>query len=529
MVFDNLIIGSGPTGLTVAHQLLQKGKIVHLIDVGNTIEDSNKDLGNEFLKDRDFYKFLRTLDKNKKIQGAYNNPNLKYPFGSDFVFRNNNYEKIITNKADYISSNALGGLSNIWATMVSPFKDEDISDWPISMNRFYKYLSDVEDIMPISSSRDNLDNFYNIKIGEEHGYKISNAGKVFYNKCEEKKNLLNDKGIYFGRAKSAISSKYSINGKGCQSYGLCHFGCPNNNMFNSKYLLEDLLSNKNFHYHTGLFAEKIFQDKNSNTGKIECRNVKNNEICSFYFNKIFLSLGPIGTAMLILRSSLIEQDHVRFKESQRFYIPTLLKSISLKRYQVNKNTLSEISITILNELISNFSAHLQVYSFSEIMLRPLKDFLGNLIYRTPYFLPFIFNNIYIILGYLHSKDSNQMKLKITKNKRGEYEYMLSEIYIKDTKEIVEQFIDLLKKEMNFIYINKKFINNGITGSSYHYGGSFPMSLDEKIQCGSSINGNLNQYKNIFITDQSVLPDMPGSPTTFNAMVNASRIINEMHE
>ena len=114
MIIENLIIGSGPTGLTVANELLNKGKTVHLIDIGNVIEESNKNLGYEFLKDKNFYKFIKTLDKNKIIKGKYNNPNLKYPFGSDFVFRNNNYEKIFTSKSDYITSNAIGGLSNIW-------------------------------------------------------------------------------------------------------------------------------------------------------------------------------------------------------------------------------------------------------------------------------------------------------------------------------------------------------------------------------------------------------------------------------
>ena len=89
------------------------------------------------------------LDKNKIIKNNYNNPNLKYPFGSDFVFRKNKYEKISTNTVDYIISNAQGGLSNIWATMVSPFKKEDINDWPISIDSYYKYLSSIEDIMPI--------------------------------------------------------------------------------------------------------------------------------------------------------------------------------------------------------------------------------------------------------------------------------------------------------------------------------------------------------------------------------------------
>ena len=190
MVFENLIIGSGPTGLTVASQLLKKGKTVHLIDIGNKIEDSNKNLGNDFLNNKNIYKFLNLLDKNKIIKNNYNNPNLKYPFGSDFVFRKNKYEKISTNTVDYIISNAQGGLSNIWATMVSPFKKEDINDWPISIDSYYKYLSSIEDIMPISSSSDNLDEFYKIKkIGEEHDFPISKTGKIFINKCNEEKMI----------------------------------------------------------------------------------------------------------------------------------------------------------------------------------------------------------------------------------------------------------------------------------------------------------------------------------------------------
>ena len=65
MIIENLIIGSGPTGLTVANELLNKGKTVHLIDIGNVIEESNKNLGYEFLKDKNFYKFIKPLIKIK--------------------------------------------------------------------------------------------------------------------------------------------------------------------------------------------------------------------------------------------------------------------------------------------------------------------------------------------------------------------------------------------------------------------------------------------------------------------------------
>ena len=44
--------------------------------------------------------------------------------------------------------------------------------------------------MPISSSSDNLDKFYNVKIGKEHDFKLSHAGNIFSRNVKKKKNHL---------------------------------------------------------------------------------------------------------------------------------------------------------------------------------------------------------------------------------------------------------------------------------------------------------------------------------------------------
>ena len=96
-------------------------------------------------------KLEKALDTTAKIYYKYENPNLKFPFGSDYVFRKNIYEKIQKHNVDYITSNAVGGLSNIWATLVSPFYRQDISDWDIQYDEYYKYLKNVEEIMMVAS------------------------------------------------------------------------------------------------------------------------------------------------------------------------------------------------------------------------------------------------------------------------------------------------------------------------------------------------------------------------------------------
>jgi len=298
-------------------------------------------------------------------------------------------------------------------------------------------------------------------------------------------------------------------------------------MFSSKYVLNDLIKDKNFQYINHHFAYKIFQDKNSNNGELMCININNQSKVKFQYNKIFISCGPISSAMLILRSKLIDKKEILLKESQRFYIPIFLKNKPSFNYEINKNTLPEIFFEIYNNAISNQSIHLQLYSFSEIMLKPFEKIMGNYANSLPKILPFVFNNIFVLLGYMHSKDSNSLNIKYEGTFEDISNYTLSPLNSIDTKKIVIDLLNLLRKELNFFIINSTFLNNSKTGSSYHYGGSFPMTNKTNIENSTNLKGKLNNYENIYITDQSVLPEMPGAPTTFNAMINAARIANDM--
>ena len=52
MYFKNLIIGSGPTGVVAASEILKKNKEVSILDVGFTLEEENLSIKNNFLKNK---------------------------------------------------------------------------------------------------------------------------------------------------------------------------------------------------------------------------------------------------------------------------------------------------------------------------------------------------------------------------------------------------------------------------------------------------------------------------------------------
>ena len=97
MIYDNIIIGSGPTAATAANKLLKLNKKVTIIDIGNNIEKKNLKIKNDYLKTKNKKQFLKSIKKNK-ILNKYKNPHLKFPFGSEFVFKKNNHKILLDQK-----------------------------------------------------------------------------------------------------------------------------------------------------------------------------------------------------------------------------------------------------------------------------------------------------------------------------------------------------------------------------------------------------------------------------------------------
>jgi len=529
MNFDNIVIGSGPTGAVLVNQLLKYNKKVALIDIGNLIENKHQEIKKDFLKYKSKERFLKSISQNK-ILNKYKNPHIKFPFGSEFVYKTNPFESFLSNdNLDFIISNAYGGLSNIWGTMVSPFFYKDIKNWDISFEDFYKNKLEAEKIIPISSSDDNLKDFFNINFGSCHKFNLSSSASSFIDSLNDKKDYLNKQGIFFGRSKLAVGNYYSFNKVECQECGLCHYGCPYECMFNSSQLLEQIKFNKNFLYINNKFAEKI--NYNKPQSDLECIDINTKKKFLYSSKNIFICCGPISTAALLFRSNLIKSDKIIFKESQRFFLPIFKKKNINSSIDQNKNTLSEIYLEIFNKNLLSKSIHLQYYTFIDIILKPLEKYFGRSIYLLPKMFPYIFGRINLIVGYLHSDYSSKIVMsRLSNDSQGKYQYSLVSEKNTQVKNNIDSIVNFLKINLKKdFYIFNSLVNINLTGASYHYGSSLPMSVYENnLKDQTNLNGELSHFKNIFILDSSILPDMPAHPTTFNVCVNVVRVVENLN-
>jgi hypothetical protein len=61
--------------------------------------------------------------------------------------------------------------------------------------------------------------------------------------------------------------------------------------------------------------------------------------------------------------------------------------------------------------------------------------------------------------------------------------------------------------------------------SYHFGGSFPHGLSRSV-LGTDRLGRLDRWRNIYLVDASVFPNIPATTFTLTVMANAHRIATE---
>lgn len=528
MHFKNIIIGSGPAGISAASEILENGKELTILDIGNEIEEEKKGVVKDYLSTKNINKFKKEVEESKKKLKKYFDPNLKFPYGSDFVFDISKNENITYDlNSNTLSSNAKGGLSNIWGTLSSPFYKKDIENWGISYEEFYQYKKKVEKIIPLSSSKDNLSKFFNNEIGNDHTFDISLTSKEVIRFLDKKQKKLNDSGFFFGRSKFAVSNKYSVNEVNCQECGLCHYGCPYECMFNAKNLLNTLIEKypNKLNYYKNIFV-KSFEKLNDKIF-LEIIDTNTNNIKKYSCENLFIGCGPILTASLILRSKILQKKKIRIKEAQRFYFPAFYLGKLDNNLIELKNTLPELFFEIYNEDISSKSIHLQFYTFNDLMLKPFETFFGKFTKYLIKLFPFIFNRLTVIVGYIHSDHSSNIIIEDTGSEIENHFFINSKIN-PESKNVVKKCVKFLKK----IFIKKfliipKLVALNLPGSSYHYGGSFPMCGSKSDETSTSDNGELLKCKNVFILDASIFPDVPGSPTTFNIAINSNRIINNL--
>jgi choline dehydrogenase-like flavoprotein len=513
------VIGSGPAGVACARALLARGARVLMLDAGIELEPDRAQLVHQLSKSKfsDWNPNQLAGLKGDLEADAKGIP-LKKIFGSDFPYRDTAGKIPWRGRGVGLQpSLALGGLSNVWGAAMLPYRDEDISDWPVKNSELAPHYRAVAEITGLAAQCDDLEEIFPLHTENPHALNPSRQAEHLLRNLNRHREKLRGRGWHFGRARLAVRAADSPRGIGCVYCGQCMTGCVYGCIYNSADTVRELLLQEKFKYQRDVIVTKLREE----SGKvfIEGFNRQTNAPLSFEADRVYLASGVIPTAQILLRSQNDYEQPLTLRDSQYFLFPILLARRARGVQTEALYALSQIFLELNHPRISRRPAHLQIYTYSDIIGQAVRKSLGPL----KMFARHIEERLLVVQGYLHSDESSAIEMTLKRD--GEKDFLKLEAKLNpETRIVVKKVLrELLgqSRKLSGIVVSP-MLQLAEPGRGFHSGGSFPM----RVQPGKFESDRLGRphgWSHVHVVDASVLPSVPATTITFSVMANAHRI------
>jgi choline dehydrogenase-like flavoprotein len=516
-IFDFIIIGSGPAGVSAAFPLLENGFRVLMVDGGYSSHLSSPSESNQFLRSTsdDLWKWTIGEDYYALGNAEDTSPKMSVPLYQNIFKDFSTHNKILSRNFQVTGSLASGGLSNAWGCGVACWDSLELSKFPFALDDLYLSYERVARRIGISGSvNDDLSEYFNLDKWSQLPIKMDPLNNLLYEKYKVKKNLINKFGFFLGKTRTAVISEKFNSRMPCNSCGNCLYGCSRQSMYSSLYDLNDLRKYNNFQYVSGFLVENLVKD--SYSWKVEGINLKDKLKSTLTSEKLILAAGTLATTRLVLNFLKIKSKIPLYSCPSAAFLIWLPEKFG--RGNSDEFGLGQLSYSL--KLEDNIKAFGSTISTSGI---PVSEFLNHMPFSKS-------NSIGAIKGFLGSCLigniflSGESNSSVRVNDKGSLfvEGRLSNKTIdniKESKKVLQRsLMHLGALILPFSFkINKP-------GSDVHYSGTLPMSFDPFIAQTDS-QGELFGHKGLYIVDGSCLPYLSEKPHTLTIMANADRIAN----
>jgi len=443
---------------------------------------------------------------------------VKRLFGSDFPYRETE-EKIPWRGHDIgvCPSLGLGGLSNVWGAAMLPFRDDDISDWPIKNSDLAEHYRAVTEITGFAGRQDGLEELFPLHAQNPVPLKSSRQAAQFLKNLERRREALRARGWHFGQSRLAVRAADSKRGPGCVYCGYCMTGCVYGCIYNAADTVSELQRNANFQYTSDVIVSRLREKPGS--AVIEASHRQAGGPLSFEAERVYLAAGVIPTAQIVLRSQDAFDRPLTLRDSQYFLFP-ILRARGVRDVDSEAlYTLSQAFLELRHPQISRRSVHLQVYTYSDTIASAVRRSLGPL----KLFARHILERLLIVQGYLHSDESAAIQMTLKRD--GQKDILQMEPVLNpETTGCVRRVLRELQGQFRALagLAVPPMLQIARPGRGFHCGGSLPMRAqpgDFETDCLGRPRG----WSRIHVVDASALPAVPATTITFSVMANAHRI------
>lgn len=514
-----IVVGSGPSGISCAQALLDRGEQVCMVDAGVTLEPerqaviarmarqtpaewSGEDLG------------LVKEGMNASAKGVV----LKRIYGSDFAYRGP-AEHIGTqsSQAALMPTLAQGGLSNVWGAALLPYCERDLRGWPITLADLAPHYAAILKQTPLAGQHDRLKESFPL-YGEPKTLPMSRQARVLWRRLEKHVGRLAQRGVQFGAARLAVQAA-GQDEPGCVTCGLCMYGCPYEYIYSSAHTLRRWRERPGFTYVSGIIVERV--EETGGEVRVSGYQMEGGQPWNMQADRVFLAGGVLPSTKIVLHSRGAFGRPVHILDSQYYLFPLLQAERTPHVREEALYTLSQIFLELSDPAISPQMIHLQLYSYNDLIGQALRASLGPLGFD--WLVRQLENRMLIAQGYLHSDHSARLRVELKPGTRASELHVRAEPNPSTAKLVrkVVRKVARLAPSLGALAL-EPMLQITPPGRGFHCGGTLPMR-ENPGEFETDPLGRPGGWERIHVVDSSVFPTIPATTITMSAMANAHRI------
>ena len=517
-IFDIVIVGSGPAGVSAAFPLLEAGLTVLMADGGKTptvlppaapfIDSRRADSDQwKWMVGPDF-QALRNLDA---VSPKLRVPTHAYAF-EDFALRN----KVESDGYVVVGSLATGGLSRAWGCGVATLDASELSAFPFAAREMaHSYESVVKRIGVSGSSADDLSAYFGLDAWAQPALPMDDMHARAYSLYELKRNALVALDFRLGRSRVAALSLALGERQACNLSGNCLYGCHSKSLYTASDELEVLARYPNFRHAKGFVVDDVASAEKGVRVFGHLQGVAS----TLHGKKLVLAAGTIATTRLALRTLKIS--HRVPLQSCPSAAFLLWAPRFLGRSRRNEFGLGQLSFSLgVEEEIRGFGS-----TFSTTGI-PMTEFVSHLPLRKRYGIDVlrsllsscVAGNIFLP-GHLSDATAGldaDGSLRIT----GGYGKRVAPLLA-----IAHRKLRAAYRKLGLIMMPTSF-TVGRPGGDIHYAATLPMRATP-VPGQTAASGALAGVDGIYVADGACLSALSEKSHTLTIMANADRIANQL--